>query len=179
MWSRDSAARDRGPRSERCGDSVDRVTSPPPTSWDGRGLPPAASARIARAASDQIWVSLTSIRGQAALLGADLEAAALDPIGEVMGGIVEHIGFSGYRGCGVYYGRYGGFLTGGAAPPLGSSESGGFGGYRPYVDALYRGWETALQRMLLEAQALGADGVVGVRWRWQRLDTEGNREFTA
>jgi uncharacterized protein YbjQ (UPF0145 family) len=56
---------------------------------------------------------------------------------------------------------------------------GGYTGYAPYVDALYYGFEVALHRMLLEAQALGADGVVGVRWTQERLDTNNNREFVA
>src|SRR6266567_1183293 len=35
--------------------------------------------------------------------------------------------------------------------------------FRPYVEALYRGYNTALARMTAEAAAMGADGVVGVR----------------
>ena len=57
-----------------------------------------------------------------------------------------------------------------------SSRGWGFG---PYVTAVYRGWDTSMRRMLLEAQGLGADGVVGVTWTWRRLDDAGNREFTA
>ena len=60
------------------------------TPWDGRGLPPAAQARIDRAAGDRITSSLLSIRGNVAV-----EGLGLDPVGEVMGGIVEHIGFAG------------------------------------------------------------------------------------
>ena len=149
--------------------------------WDGQGLPPAAAARIERARRDRIRTSLTGIGGLAALGHGDLGDAAFHPVGEVMGAIVEHIGWEGWGGCG-YVSNYGGF----AIPSPGTFGStrqgavgGGFGGYRPYVQALYRGWETALHRMLLEAQALGADGVVGVRWTWQRLTEGDNREFTA
>jgi uncharacterized protein YbjQ (UPF0145 family) len=150
-----------------------------PTGWDGQGLPPGAQARIARARSGGIRTSLSSIAGMAALSSEGLAAAAFDPVGEVMGGIVEHIGFAGWGGCGMSYGGFG--LSGGgyAGPTRTSGGSGGLSGYAPYVDALYRGWDTALHRMLLEAQALGADGVVGVRWSWERLDETGNREFTA
>jgi uncharacterized protein YbjQ (UPF0145 family) len=101
-------------------------------------------------------------------------------VGEVLGAIVEHIGWSGWGGCGWYAGFGGGFQM--AAGPTGVVTSGrrtGYAGYRPYVDALYRGWDTALRRMLLEAQALGADGVVDVRWGSEHLDESGNREFTA
>jgi uncharacterized protein YbjQ (UPF0145 family) len=64
------------------------------------------------------------------------------------------------------------------APPTVTSGQGGYGGFAPYVDALYRGWDTAMHRMLLEAQALGADGVVGITWTREHLvDSQGAQEF--
>jgi uncharacterized protein YbjQ (UPF0145 family) len=140
--------------------------------WDGRGLPPVAAARIERAAAGRLRTSLFSAREAAAL-----RASGLDAVGDVMGCVVEHIGWGGY-GCGAYLGgsaygyRY-------SAPPTITSGVGGYSGYAPYVDALYYGYEVALHRMLLEAQALGADGVVGVRWTQERIDANHNREFVA
>jgi uncharacterized protein YbjQ (UPF0145 family) len=143
------------------------------TEWDGRGLPPAAQARVSRASTDGVHSSLLSIRGQ-----AGVHSVGLDPVGEVMGCIVEQIGWTGWGGCGVYGGMgYGGGFTL-AAPTVTSGSGRGFGGFAPYVDALYRGWDTAMYRMLLEAQALGADGVVGISWTQERLlDQGGAQEF--
>jgi uncharacterized protein YbjQ (UPF0145 family) len=142
------------------------------TEWDGRGLPPAAKARVNRASTDGVRSSLLSIRGQ-----AGVQSVGLDPVGEVMGCIVEKIGWSGWGGCGVYYGGgLGGFAM--TAPTVTSGSGRGYGGFAPYVDALYRGYDTAMYRMLLEAQALGADGVVGVSWSQERLlDQAGAQEF--
>jgi uncharacterized protein YbjQ (UPF0145 family) len=146
------------------------------TEWDGRGLPPAAQARVNRASTDGVHSSLLSIRGQ-----AGVHSVGLDPVGEVMGCIVEQIGWASWGGCGIYggmggYGGIGGFAL--AAPTVTSGGGRGYGGFAPYVDALYRGWDTAMYRMLLEAQALGADGVVGIRWSQERLlDQGGAQEF--
>lgn len=126
------------------------------TEWDGRGLPPAAQARVDRAGNDGVRSSLLSAAGHAAV-----EGVGLDPVGEVMGCIVEKIGWIGWGGCGVYFGS--GYGRGNpVSPPTITSGGGGRGGFAPYVKALYRGWDTAMRRMFLEAQALGADGVVGV-----------------
>jgi uncharacterized protein YbjQ (UPF0145 family) len=119
----------------------------------------------------------------------------LPPVGEVMGCIVEHIGWAGFGGCG-WSGWGGGFpgpmrmsggipgtFGGGIAGPWGrgtvTSGSGArYAGYAPYVDALYRGYDTAIARMVTEAQAMGADGVVGVRLSVNHLGQD-NREFVA
>lgn len=141
------------------------------TDWDGRGLPPVAQARIARASGQRVRTSLLGAPAAVALDGIGFE-----PVGEVMGCVVQHIGWAGY-GCGVYPAMgYG--VSYGYAPTI-TSGSGGYMGYAPYVDALYYGYEMSLHRMLLEAQALGADGVVGVRWTQERLDENQNREFVA
>lgn len=142
------------------------------TEWDGRGLPPVAQARVQRAAAGRLRTSLFSAREASAL-----RSVGLDAVGDVMGCVVEHIGWGGY-GCGAYVG-WGGPGQFGYAPPTMTSGMGGNTGYAPYVDALYYGYEVALHRMLLEAQALGADGVIGVRWTQERLDANHNREFVA
>ena len=143
--------------------------------WDGRGLPPAAAARVARARASGVRSSLLAVDAQ-----AGLDATGLVPVGEVMGCLVEHIGWQGYAGCGWYGGMgmglaaagYGqGFETIVAGP--GSSV-----GFAPYVDALNAGWDGAIGRMLAECAALGGDGVVGVRLEERHLGND-NREFVA
>jgi uncharacterized protein YbjQ (UPF0145 family) len=174
------------------------------SNWDGQGLPPAAQARMERGRAGGPPASLLGISG-----GAALEACGFSVVGEVMGCIVQHIGFQGYGGCGYYgmgYGAGGGY--GGMGQPGGGSGSvfgnspfgrggaiggmvgrpsvvtsggggGAFAGFAPYVDALYYGYDTAMVRMLTECRDLGGDGVVGVTLEARRLDETGNREFIA
>ncbi|MDT7635339.1 MAG: hypothetical protein QOI50_7269, partial [Pseudonocardiales bacterium] len=127
--------------------------------WDGRGLPPVAAARVARFASGGLRTSLLSVPG-----AAGVESVGLRPVGEVMGCIVQHIGFAGWQGCGYYGfgggfggglgggiggglggglgggipGTFGGGIAGGVNPRTVTSSGRGYSGYRPYVDALYR-----------------------------------------
>ncbi|MBN9109295.1 MAG: heavy metal-binding domain-containing protein [Pseudonocardia sp.] len=134
--------------------------------WDGRGLPPVAAERIRRAAAGGAWTSLLS-----APAAAGLEAAGFDAVGEVMGSMVARIGWAGYRGCGGY--------GWGAAPrTITSSDGDRFSGFAPYVQALYAGYGTAIGRLVTEASAIGADGVVGIRLG-QTTEFGGAREFTA
>jgi uncharacterized protein YbjQ (UPF0145 family) len=141
------------------------------TDWDGHGLPPAAAARMQRFSAAGVRTSLLDVPGMTSVAGV-----GLPPVGEVMGCIVEHIGWQGFGGCG-FYGPAAGWATGWNSTVTSGSDS-RYAGYRPYVDALYRGYETALGRMLLEAQAMGADGVVGVRLSVTHLGQD-NREFVA
>ncbi len=137
--------------------------------WDGRGLPPVARARIARAAADGVRTSLLSANG-----AAGLEAAGFDVVGEVLGTTVMQIGWTGFGGCGWSPG-FGGARFGPATSVAGRS---GWSGYEPYVAAVRHGRDTTLNRMHQEAAALGADGVVGVTFTEERMD--GNkREFMA
>lgn len=140
------------------------------SAWDGRGLPPAAAARVQRAADTRVRSSLLSAPAAAALGDVGLE-----PVGEVMGCVVMHLGWSGW-GCNAY-GRWGNASTVGYVPAQFSGQGGG--AYEPYVRAVYNGFEQSLRRLLLEAQALGADGAVGIRWTQQHVDGVGNREFVA
>lgn len=152
------------------------------TVWDGQGLPPAAEARMERARTGGPASSLLSIAGQAAI-----EGCGFSIVGEVMGCIVQHIGFQGYGGCG-YYGGMGGMGLGGGlgyrgggafgAGTVTSGSGSGLAGFAPYVDALYHGYDTAMVRMLTECRELGGDGVVGVSLTAKHLG-EGNREFLA
>jgi uncharacterized protein YbjQ (UPF0145 family) len=144
------------------------------TQWDGRGLPPVAADRMRRFARTGLRTSLLTVPG-----AVGVQSVGFEPVGEVMGCIVEHIGWSGFGGCG-YFGGYpggiGGFGLGGGT--VTSSGSAGFAGFGPYVDALYRGYDTALDRMTAEAAAMDADGVVGVRLSASPLGAD-NREFLA
>ena len=156
------------------------------TEWDGRGLPPVAADRMRRFARTGLRTSLLTVPG-----AVGVQSVGFDPVGEVMGCIVEHIGWSGFGGCG-YFGGIGGFgIGGGTVTSSGPARLVGFG---PYVDALYRGYGTALGRMTAEAAAMEADGVVGVRLSVSHLGAHlgsplgsppgshrgaGNREFVA
>lgn len=123
--------------------------------------------------------SLFGISGQ-----AGLESCGFSVVGEVMGCIVQHIGFTGYGGCGYYGAGMGYGLGGGIGAGMGyqasvrTSSGGGYAGFAPYVDALYHGYDTAVLRMLLECRDLHGDGVVGVRLEQRHLG-EDNREFIA
>lgn len=133
---------------------------------------------MARARDGAPASSLLTVAGQ-----AGLEGCGFDVVGEVMGCIVQHIGWDGWGGCG-YYGAVGGPFGGGpfgGVGSLGTVTSGGAAGYvgfGPYADALYAGYDTALVRMLTECQALGGDGAVGVSLTVNNLGND-NREFLA
>jgi uncharacterized protein YbjQ (UPF0145 family) len=128
------------------------------TIWDGNGLPPAAAARLQRAATSNLKTSLLSVPS-----AAGLDTVGLDPVGEVLGCIVQNIGFQGWGGCGSWNSPYGGY----SAQVVSSRDR--WSGFGPYVAALDNGYSTALSRLLAEAQALGADGVVGIRFTVKNL----------
>jgi uncharacterized protein YbjQ (UPF0145 family) len=144
-----------------------------------RGIPPAARQRIERQQSSGVRSSLFSAPAAAAA-----QSAGLAPVGEVFGCLVINLGWSGV-GCG-WYGPLtpaGGALMGGFAPapvsPIITSGHGGrYSGLSPYVKAIETAWNGALQRMLAEAKALGAEGVVGVKVERTRLQNQ-TWEFTA
>lgn len=135
--------------------------------WDGQGLPPIAAERARRAAAGGAWTSLLTAPG-----AAGLQVAGFEPVGEVMGSIVQQVGWAGYRGCGMYGGGFAGWNA------TTVTSAGRFTGYGPYVDALNRGYGTAMGRMLEEAATIGADGVVGVGLTTDHLDARA-REFMA
>lgn len=98
---------------------------------------------------------------------AALGSSGFSPVAEVMGCVVQHTGWSGWGGCGYYYG---------AGSPRVVLSSGGYAGLGPYVRALYDAWDKAIARMVAEATALGADGVVGVSITEKFIDYN-TREF--
>jgi uncharacterized protein YbjQ (UPF0145 family) len=140
------------------------------TGWNGQGLPPVAAERIRRFSESPVRTSLLSVPD-----AASLESVGFETVGEVMGAMVQRIGWTGYAGCGVWGAsseRYG-------APsvPIRCSTN-QFAGFGPYVNAMNSGYETSMKRMLLEAAALGADGVVGVRWTQHKMEGR-DHEFVA
>jgi uncharacterized protein YbjQ (UPF0145 family) len=134
--------------------------------WDGRGLPPVAAERVRRAAEGGAWTSLLS-----APAAAGLEVAGFDPVGEVMGSMVQRLGWSSYYGCGAvgWYGVGSQTITSGRHPRS---------GFAPYAHALETGWSTAIGRMITEAARIGADGIVGVRLSQSGMGNAAH-EFTA
>ncbi|MBW4041956.1 MAG: heavy metal-binding domain-containing protein [Acidobacteria bacterium] len=124
-------------------------------------LPPAAQARIAKQRESGVAGSLLSAPATAAIRGAGLAAA-----GEVFGCVAMNVGWTGSMGCGAYRsgfsGNMGGYGGGWISPVL-TTEGNGWNAFGPYVQAYEAAWHDAVHRMLLEAAALGAEGVVGVR----------------
>lgn len=121
---------------------------------DSNWLPEVARARLARYDETGLRTSLLPVAG-----AVGIESVGLSPVGEVMGCIVQNIGWTG----GLNYGM-GGFV--------------GSLSFQPYVQALYHGYDTALGRMTTEAKAMGADGIVGIRLTRSAL-AESTHEFMA
>ncbi len=128
--------------------------------WDGRGLPPVAAARLARASADGLKTSMLSVPSTM----AD-EVVGLEPVGEVMGCCVHHIGWQGWGGCGMYgYGSFGGRFG------MNSGGGGVVQGFAPYTNAVRHGYATAQSRLEAEARQLGAHGVIDIRITASRMD---------
>ena len=134
-------------------------------SWGTAGIPLIAQQRLERARTSRLATSLLSASGAAAI-----EMANLDVVGEVFGAAVVHLGWVGYGQCGYSSQYFGGFTGGYAAQ--------GMSGFQPYVTATRQAYASALDRMAIEATALGSDGVVGLRIGVAPMGNE-NYEFTA
>ncbi|RFA17994.1 heavy metal-binding domain-containing protein [Subtercola boreus] len=143
--------------------------------WVG-GLPRAAHERVERQRASRTAGSLLS-----APAAASVQSAGLVPVGEVFGCLVMNMGWAG-TGCGwrgLPTGGLGAFLGAASVSPIITSGRGGaYSGFAPYTKAYETGWNGALQRMLAEARALGAHGVVGVQIRRSHL-AGATWEFTA
>jgi uncharacterized protein YbjQ (UPF0145 family) len=129
-------------------------------------LPDAAQRRIEAQRASGVSGSLLTASGAASVRSASLEA-----VGEVFGCIAMHIGWTGV-GCGWYgMGR-------GAVSPVTTSGRHSYAGLAPYVQAYEGAWYGAVGRLLAEAAALGAHGVVGVVVTRRHLEG-GTWEFAA
>ena len=123
--------------------------------WDGRGLPPVAAERMRRAAEGGAWTSLLS-----APAAAGLEVAGFDPVGEVMGSMVQRIGWSSYYGCGsVGWGTNSQTITSGSHPRA------GFAPYAHAQDNVCQTAEALVTTRAERAQHFGAKaiGQLGLR----------------
>ncbi|MFB7507598.1 heavy metal-binding domain-containing protein [Streptomyces broussonetiae] len=125
--------------------------------WTGAGLPPVAAARIAEVRSSGTWSSALSTGEFTAL-----RAVGFEPVGQVMGSAVYHVGRSGrywgYHDC-LYAGaRY--TFGGGAAPLALSGQGAPSAGLVQVLDQARR---SALERMTAECSVLGGDGVVAAQ----------------
>jgi hypothetical protein len=125
--------------------------------WSGAGLPPAAAERMAEIKGSGTWTSALSTSEFAAIRGVGFE-----PVGQVMGSAVYHVGRSGaywgYHDC-LFQGAGFGFSYGniGNAPIALSGQGAPSAGL---VAVFEKARRTALDRMTAECAALGGDGVV-------------------
>jgi hypothetical protein len=122
--------------------------------WSGGGLPPAAERRTAEAVRSGTWSSALSTGEFTAI-----RSVGFEPVGQVMGSAVYHVGrsgrFWGYYDC-LYLGV--GFAMSTAPGPVALSGDGApaAGLVKVFDDAR----RTALGRLAAECTALGGDGVV-------------------
>jgi uncharacterized protein YbjQ (UPF0145 family) len=124
--------------------------------WTGAGLPPEAAARTAEARRSGTWSSALSTGEFAAL-----RAVGFEPVGQVMGSAVYHVGRSGR-----YWGYYDcQFVTRafGYARAAGVALSGRGAPSAGLVTVLDKARRAALDRMTAECAALGGDGVVAAQ----------------
>ena len=115
---------------------------------DVDALPPSAQARFDRFSPSGPKTSLLGVPGA---VGA--AAAGFTPVGDVMGGVVHQVGFTG-------------------ASPWAADR------IKQLALLLRQGYATALDRLTQEAAALGADGVLGIEFTITSPD-EMTQEFVA
>ncbi|MGW4566051.1 heavy metal-binding domain-containing protein [Streptomyces sp. NPDC004561] len=125
--------------------------------WTGAGLPPAAAARIAEVRGSGTWSSALSTGEFAAL-----RAVGFEPVGQVMGSAVYHVGRSG-RYWGYHDCLYGGMQYAFSSAPAPIALSGHGAPSAGLVEVLDRARHSALDRMTAECSALGGDGVVAAQ----------------
>ncbi len=128
-------------------------------SWSGAGLPPAAAARVAEVRASGTWSSALSTGEFAAI-----RSVGFEPVGQVMGSAVYHVGRSGrywgYHAC-LYPGA--GRAIGSRYGDAGIALSGNGSPAAQLVAVMDNARRTALARMTTECAALGGDGVVAAQ----------------
>jgi uncharacterized protein YbjQ (UPF0145 family) len=102
-----------------------------------------------------------------------IKEVGFDPVGQVLGTAVFHIGYAGNWGCAGAWSGYGGMGIGPA-----QVSSGSWAPYSQLVKTLYAARRLALARATAECKALGGDGIVGVTLRVGHFPA-GGLEFTA
>lgn len=130
--------------------------------WE-TALPEAARARMAGIRESRTWGSAVSTQEFAAIKGV-----GFDPVGQVLGTAVYHVGYTGSWGCS------------GAWSYLAGTEvsSSAYAPFSEQVRTMYLARRLALGRALAECAALGGDGIVGVKLRVGHFPA-GGMEFTA
>ncbi|MDH6574483.1 heavy metal-binding domain-containing protein [Kitasatospora sp. MAP5-34] len=141
-------------------------------SWSGSGLPPAAAERMAEVRGSGTWSSALSTGEFAAV-----RSVGFEPVGQVMGSAVYHVGRSGrywgYHDC-LYPGAGFGYSFGGGAGPAPVALSGQGAPSAALVDVFEQARRTALDRMTAECAALGGDGVVAAELTMEPFPAQPN-----
>ena len=110
---------------------------------------------------------------------AAIRSAGFEPVGQVLGAAVYNIGYTGGYGCpGNWASGWSGGFLGALSGTTQVSSRGGWGSYRPLIQAMYDARRKAISRMIAECAALGGHGVVGVSLTLGRFPL-GGLEFKA
>jgi uncharacterized protein YbjQ (UPF0145 family) len=130
--------------------------------WE-TALPEAARARMAEIRESKTWGSALSTQEFAAI-----KSAGFDPVGQVLGTAVFHIGYAGRWSCSGAWSYFGGTEV----------SSSAYAPFSQLVQTMYGARRLALARAVAECKALGGDGIVGVKLRVGHFPA-GGMEFTA
>jgi len=135
----------------------------PMTQQRDADLPEAARARMAEISGSRTWGSALSSEEFAAIRGV-----AFEPVGQVLGTAVFHIGYTGGWSCS------------GACSFTGGTDvsSSAWAPFSQLVKSMYTARRVALSRATAECRALGGDGIVGVKLKVGAFPA-GGLEFTA
>ena len=126
-------------------------------------LPESARARMAEISGSRTWGSALSSEEFAAIRGV-----AFEPVGQVLGTAVFHIGYTGGWSCSGAWS-----FTGGT-----DVSSSAWAPFSQLVKTMYTARRVALSRATAECRALGGDGIVGVKLKVGPFPS-GGLEFTA
>lgn len=126
-------------------------------------LPESARARMAEISGSRTWGSALSSEEFAAIRGV-----AFEPVGQVLGTAVFHIGYTGGWSCSGAWS-----FTGGT-----DVSSSAWAPFSQLVKTMYAARRVALSRATAECRALGGDGIVGVKLKVGPFPA-GGLEFTA
>lgn len=134
----------------------------------GQGLPPSAQVRLAGMRDTRSWGSSLNVNEFAAI-----SKVGFQPVGQVLGAAVYHLGDAGDEDCPYGIAVYRGegnlaYRPPGSGPWLGSGPvvpprgAAAIGSARRLVSVLYQARRAAISRMAAECTALGGLGVIGV-----------------
>jgi uncharacterized protein YbjQ (UPF0145 family) len=129
--------------------------------WES-ALPKAARERMAEIRTSETWGSALSTQEFAAIKGA-----GFDPVGQVLGSAVFHVGYVGNWGCSGPWAFGSTHVSSSAWAP-----------FAEFVKTMYSARRLALARAVAECEALAGDGIVGVKLRVGHF-AAGGLEFTA